>query len=356
MLESIHNEQSKGYYKRCLDRFQEYTGKELDDLIEISSKEFTKIVMSYIISLKSQVSPNSIPTMLAPVKRFCVMNDVLLNWKKIEYLFPDQVKVTGQSAWQTSDVQKMLNVTTKLSSIAMIHLLASSGCRVGGLVGLRIKDITNVKHGFKMVKVYAGEMEEYTTFLTPEASYAYDEYIKHRMDSGEEITPTCYVFRHRTSEYKQVDRTAVNMRLKRIIGKANLRGQKVKGSSDHRGIRYTTQLLHGFRKRFNTILKENNDVNDNAIEKMMGHKNGLDGTYLQITDEKLLEHFMKGVVDLTVSNEHRLKLETIELQKAKDELSIEHEQRFDKIEKMMEDMMKSNIISVKNLEWRLKDV
>ena len=99
----------------------------------------------------------------------------------------------------------------------MIFSLERNLNEVQSLVGLRIKDITNVKHGFKMVKVYAGEMEEYTTFLTPEASYAYDEYIKHRMDSGEEITPTCYVFRHRTSEYKQVDRTAVNMRLKRII-------------------------------------------------------------------------------------------------------------------------------------------
>ena len=110
------------------------------------------------------------------------------------------------------------------------------------------------------------------------------------------------------------------MIIKRIVVKANIRGEKHDG-------RYNVQICHGFRKRFNTILKQNNEVNDNAIEKMMGHRNGLDGTYLQITDEELLEHFMKGVLDLTISDEHRLKLETIELQKDKQKLKNQLEEK-----------------------------
>jgi len=60
----------------------------------------------------------------------------------------------------------------------------------------------------------------------------------------------------------------------------------------------------------------------------------LDGTYLQITDEELLGHFMKGVVDLTISDEHRLKLETIELQKEKVELENKYEMRLKRLERL----------------------
>jgi hypothetical protein len=89
-----------------------------------------------------------------------------------------------------------------------------------------------------------------------------------------------------------------------------------KGNPKKQFIRHKIQLNHGFRKRFNTILKLNNDVNDNAIEKMMGHSNGLDSTYLQIADEKLFHEFWKGVDDLTVSGEYRDKLKIRELEKS----------------------------------------
>lgn len=39
--------------------------------------------------------------------------------------------------------------------------------------------------------------------------------------------------------------------------------------------RYDVQAAHGFRKRFNTILKLNSRVNPNIVEKLMGHKRGL---------------------------------------------------------------------------------
>jgi integrase/recombinase XerD len=327
MLETVHNDNTKNYYTYCLDKFRDSTGLELDDLVELDIKQVTRFVQNYIISLKSKVSPNSIPIMVAPIKRFCYMNDIMLNWKRMEYFFPEQIKLTGQSAWQTSDIQKMLSVATKLSIRAMIHMLASSGCRVGGIVGLRIKDITNVAHGCKMIKVYAGDKEEYTTFLTPEASYAYDQYIQYRMDSGKEVTSESYVFSHYARKNEPLPRTGVNAVLARIVKKTNIRGDVKQCGIDGKGVRYNTQLLHGFRKRFNTILKENNEVNDNAIEKMMGHKNGLDATYLQIPDERLLEHFMKGAIDLTVSDDHRFKLETKKLQKENQELEAQLEER-----------------------------
>ena len=44
---------------------------------------------------------------------------------------------------------------------------------------------------------YAGEIEEYTTFLTPEATIALDKYLDKRRADGESITYTSPVLRER---------------------------------------------------------------------------------------------------------------------------------------------------------------
>jgi len=325
LLETCRSSYTKTNYIKRLNHFKKFLGMELDDFVELDNKTIEKHVMMYIIELKKIVNPNTVPTYLTPVRSFLIMNDVLLNWKKIQKFFPNRVKLTGQSAYSTEDVQKMLNVTTKLYNKALIHVLASTGCRVGAIGQIKMKNIRDVEHGCKMIKIYAGDIEEYTTFLTPEASYAVDQLIKQRKSKGEDITDESFLFNKK--RYKSLGRVSASMIIKRITVKANIRGEKHDG-------RYNVQICHGFRKRFNTILKQNNEVNDNAIEKMMGHRNGLDGTYLQITDEELLEHFMKGVLDLTISNDQRLVIEKNQLEQEKIELEIKFEKRLARLEKL----------------------
>ena len=46
--------------------------------------------------------------------------------------------------------------------------------------------------------------------------------------------------------------------------------QSAKIERKFNGNRYDVQINHGFRKRFNTILKLNNSINYNIAEKLMG--------------------------------------------------------------------------------------
>ena len=166
-----------------------------------------------------------------------------------------------------------------------------------------------------MVTVYADDIEEYKTFLTPEASHTLAMYHKERQDKGEILDENSLVFVKLNG--KPVDKSSTSMIIHRALVRAGLKVKNnAKGNPKKQFIRHKIQLNHGFRKRFNTILKLNNDVNDNAIEKMMGHSNGLDSTYLQITDEKLFDEFWKGVDDLTVSGQYRDKLKIRELEKS----------------------------------------
>jgi integrase/recombinase XerD len=54
-------------------------------------------------------------------------------------------------------------------------------------------------------------------------------------------------------------------------------------------------------------LKLNNDVNSNIAEKLMAHKRGLDGTYLQPTREQCFAEFVKAIPDLTIDQTERQK-------------------------------------------------
>ncbi len=294
-----------------------YKIKDFDGITSIHQSELQKHLETYVIHIKKQVNPNTIPTYINPIKTFLEVNDIDLNWRKIKRLYPAKIKRSGNSAYQTSDVKLMLDCTTQLRNKAIIHFLASTGCRVGALQSMRIRHLRDMPLGCKMVLVYEDSTEEYSTFLTPEASKALELYFDERTSNGEVLNQDSPVFRERyqlaSVKAKPLSTEATTAVIARSANNSSIRGQKKNG-------RYSEQLVHGFRKRFNTIMKLNNEVNDNAIEKMMGHTNGLDGAYLQITDDKLFEEFKKGITDLTISDDERDKAKIAELENEKSEL------------------------------------
>jgi len=316
--ESIHSDATRKKYIYLVRLFKEYYKiKDYDVIVEISKKELQKMVETYVIHIKKNINPNTMPTYINPIKTFLEVNDIDLNWRKIKRLYPNKVKRSGNSAYQTKDVKLMLEVTPQIRNKALIHFLASTGCRVGAVQDLKLSHIRDMPLGCKMVLIYEDSTEEYTTFLTPEASNALDLYLNERKSNGEPLNQDSVLFRERyqlaSATPRALSTEAIQGVIKRSVSNASLRGQKKNG-------RYSEQLVHGFRKRFNTILKLNNNVNDNAIEKMMGHTNGLDGSYLQITDERLFEEFKKGIMDLIVSDDERDKAKIKELENEKSEL------------------------------------
>ena len=312
LMASVKSANSRLTYKTHYNTFLKFSEmKNGQQLIDTTPKKLTEIIIAWILELKKEVNPNTIPTYLTVVKSFLEINDVELKWKKIKKFYPARVKKTGQNAYSTEQVKKMLSVTRVLQHIALIHFYCSTGCRVGAIYDettnrpLCIGDLRDMPYDCQMVTVYPDTIEEYKTFLTPEAVIAIEDYLSQRRNKGEILNNESPVFV--TFHGKPMKAESVKQIIKRAISVSNVRGQTKNG-------RYAIQLMHGFRKRFNTIMKLNNSVNDNAIEKMMGHKNGLDGTYLQIPDERLFEEFYKGMTDLTISSEERDQITITKLQ------------------------------------------
>ena len=312
---AIKTEASYQTYKYGLDKFKDtFKLKDYDSILKIEDKKLQEMVEDYIIMLKKG-NPNSVRSLYSGLELFLVINDKTLNWKKIRKFFPAMQKRTGKDAWDSSSINKMLQVEKSKRNRAFVHFLASTGCRVGALPDLRLKHVKDMDLGCKAVLIYADSVEEYWVFLTPEASKSLEDYLNERTEDGERIDVNSPLFR---KQYQFGTQEALPMTLwamKAIVPKL-VKSAKIR--REQQGERYNIQADHGFRKRFNTILKKrkDKDVPWAITERLMGHRSDLDASYLSISKEELFEYFKIAIPDLVVMESERLRLD-IELKEKK---------------------------------------
>ncbi len=351
--EGIKSPHTKKVYRGHLAAFLKFAKiSDPDELLKLPREKLQILLEDYVFHIKKRINPNSVPTSLQGIKHFFTMSDVMINWKKLSKFYPEKIKRTGNRSWTTDEISKMLQCTTKLRNIAIIHFLASTGARVGVFeYDFMLKHIKEMPDGCKSVQLYAGFKEEYTSFLTPEAASAFDEYLVKRRKDGEVLTDESPVFRARyllgQEKAKPLRHNGFRMVIYRIIEKSGITRKKI-------GPRYDVQVDHGFRKRFNTILKIQNDINSNIAEKLMGHSTSipLDNAYLPSDDplviKKCFTEFLKAIPGLTISDDERMRLENEKLKqentgKKQFEKKINIlEQRLDLVLDMIENAQKNN--------------
>ena len=144
-LESIKSEASKKVYLFHVNNFMKYYKlKDFDSIIALGKSELQKMVETYVIHLKKEISPNSMKGYLTPIRTFLEINDIDLNWRKIKRLYPLKIKVSGASAYTTEEVRRMLECTNQPRNKAIIHFIASSGVRVGAIPELKLSHIRDM--------------------------------------------------------------------------------------------------------------------------------------------------------------------------------------------------------------------
>jgi len=316
--QSLHTEFTRRDYRLGLKYYREFVGVETAEELLGDQKEVQEKVEDYLFYLKDKISPNSIGTRLAPVYLFYAVNDVILNKTKIKKMQPPKVKVQGFNAYTRADIAQMLTNTRKKRSKAVIHVLASTGCRVGGLVGLRIRDISNMPESeCKCLKFYAGDKHEYYGFLTPEAAKSLDDYFEERINKGEKLTDEKPIFaidekydRTNGEPYRPITTASVFGIVRGTLSGAKRRKEE--------GGRYEIPTLHGVRKYYNKTLKMRDGCNISICEKLIDHSTTipLDNVYLPIGKEELFVEFEKAIPDLTIREDERraLRIKLLEKQ------------------------------------------
>ncbi len=334
--ESNLSNATKREYIYRLGQFYKFAPVKSDDeLIDCPVDELQKILVNYTRFLIKKVSnndlsANTVPKMFRGIRWLLNTNyrENDIKWKPIEALFPKSVKRSGYKAWTTEQVRLMIDKTSVSRNKALIHFQASTGARVGiHDYPLLMKHLTMMEwngHGCYAVLLYA-DMDEtveekdlrdkqddvqggdsYWSFLTPEATEYLDRYHDERKRSGEILTSDTPIFvkdkGKQITDSIQISDVNVTSIIFRIIGELpELRRNK-------KGRRHDVQINHGFRKRTNTILKLESSVNSNVAEKILGHKNGLDGVYLAPTRQECFKEFCNGISQLTISDVERQKI------------------------------------------------
>jgi len=320
---AIKSEAARDVYTYSLHEFMKFSKiKKYDVLAKIKTDKIKKLLKDWVLSLsEKELKATSIRSKLSAVELFLDMNEVTYPKKVLHKLIPsDDYVIGGDIPYTNEEIQKMLSTTTKLRTKAIIHFLASTGARPATIVDpiLKLKHLEEMPDGCMGIRLYEGSKQAYWAFLTPEATSALKQYHDSRKLNGENLTPESPVFANfpKSSWIKKYDHMSVKA-IREVISHI-LKAAGIERKKD--GNRYDKAIVYGFRKRFATILKLDNNVNSNIAEKLMAHRRGLDGAYFKPTKEQCFSEFVKAIQSLTISDEARDKAQIMKLEQEKSEV------------------------------------
>lgn len=329
--QAIKSERTRQNYSYYLSKFIEFTklripNATIESLTRIPQEEGQLLLEDYIFHIsKKGLAGRTIKTMIDPLKLFFSMNDRVFNWVKIKKMIPVDTVFIKDEPHTKETIIEMLSNMSSVENKALLMVLASSGCRVGMVEYFRICDLTSMSDNCQRVTVYARTRDSYITFITFEAFEYVQRWLEKRKSRGEKITNESLIFPRKPNDYS-VYFSMLHKRL-HLSEKITNRRRKIKA-------------VHGLRKRFDTILKSNNDVNPNLAERLMGHSTSiaLDNAYFRPSEQHLFETYQKIIPDLIIDDRYQLKNEIVQkdeqiknLQNDKDQRIKELEQKLDLI-------------------------
>ena len=319
-LEAIKSPVTREIYKRRLATFLEYVGMDVDSFVrkaKAQPKWAQGKIVNYLLkekerALRKEIEPSTVSNVKKPVKLLLDMNDVSeINWKKISRILPSARKYAIDRA-PTIDELRLLIANSDLRFQAILLTMASSGIRLGAWDYLNWGHVEPTKKGDAVaakLKVYAGEPEEYTTFITPEAYQRLEQYIQLRTSHGEKITKNSPLIRERwqtpkgirgeINEPKRLQSSGVKRLFEDTLWKLGLRKEKKKRHEFS---------IHSVRKFFKTRAEQM--MKPINVETLMGHSTGISDSYYRPTEKELLEDYLKAAPLLTVSETEEVRRES----------------------------------------------
>jgi integrase len=277
---------------------------------------------------REEITGATLRNYVKAIKLFCDMTDVPIAWKKVTRGLPKSRRFADDRAPTLEEIQRICDYPDRRIK-AIVYTMASSGIRLGAWDYLRWRNIIPIKRDGKIVAakivVYAGEDEEYITFVTPEAYSELKNWMEYRKQSGEKTDENSWVIRQlwntKQGQYHHGSiKEAARLKssgIKRLLEDA-LWTQRLRKKSDLKRNRYEFQTNHGFRKWFKTRC-EQSGMKSIDIETVMGHSIGVSDSYYRITEEELLNEYLKAVNLLTINENNILRRQVTELSDRADE-------------------------------------
>jgi hypothetical protein len=266
---------------------------------------------------KKEITAGTLHNYVKTLKMFCEITDIAIPWKKITRGLPKGRRYADDRAPTIEEIHKIIEYPDRRVK-PIIFTMASSGIRVGAWDYLRWGHVFPIVKDDKLqaarISVYAGEDDEYFTFITPEAYLSLESWMRYRSRCGEYVTKDSWVMRDLWNAAKvpqKEEKGKINepvklqsIGVKRLVERA-LWAQGIRTVLEKGKKRHEFQTDHGFRKWYKTQC-EMSGMKPINIEKLMGHSLGMSDSYYRATADEILEDFLKAVPLLTISSENKL--------------------------------------------------
>ena len=245
-------------------------------------------ILKFVLQEKKRVEKKAITggtlrNSVKTIKTFCEVTDVLIPWKKITRGLPRVKRYADDRAPTIEEITKIIEYPDRRIK-PIVYTMASSGIRVGAWDYLKWEHIVPINKNSCLVAakviVYAGEPDEYFTFITPEAYFALESWMKFRTLSGERINAESWIMRNLWNSLRPTENSISkktvsrpeklnSIGIKRLIERALwIQGLRTKLTDGKR--RHQFQTDHGFRKWFKTQ-SEISGMKPINVEILMGH-------------------------------------------------------------------------------------
>ncbi len=317
-LEGTFEDKALSFYKKAIENHQWLTNK----LIEFAQYQKQR-------AQKGEIAESTIPNYFKAIKLFCVMNDIIINWQKLNKGIPRGNSAAEDRAPTIEEIQKLIEYPDRRIK-PIVLILLSSGIRVGAFETLRWKHIAPIRDDKENIvaakmTVYPGDKEECFTFITPEAYRAVKEWMDFRESFGEKITQDSWVIRDiwQTTNVrygakwglatmpKQLQSSAIKRLIDRALWEQGIRHPLKNGERRHE-----FKTVHGFRKFFKThceqVMKSIN------VEILMGHTIGVSDCYYKPSEREILDDCSKAISVLTIDKNNNNALIEKEIKELKE--------------------------------------
>ena len=335
---AIRSPLTRDYYLRRLRRFFDFINLEKQRTIEERCNLFAErgktdpdwtfnSIIGFLQFQKERVEKREITgatlrNFVKAIKLFCEMSDIPVPWKKIARGLPKIRRFADDRAPTIEEIRKIAEYPDRRIK-AVANTMASSGIRLGAWDYLRWGHIKPIDRDGKIVAakmiVYAGDEEEYFTFITPEGYFEMEKWMAYRSECGEVINEKSWVMRHLWNTKKghmhglvTVPKKLKSAGVKRLMEDA-LWTQGLRKKLELGRKRHEFQADHGFRKWFKTRC-EISGMKPINIEMLMNHSVGISDSYYRATENELLDDYLKAIDYLTLNSDEKLRNEVNKLE------------------------------------------
>jgi hypothetical protein len=269
-----------------------------------------------------EISEGTIYNYYKAAKVFCDQNDISATWKKITKIIPTGRRDADDRVPTGEEIQRLIVYPDRRLK-PIIFTMISSGIRIEAWNYLKWKhiepkyendDISGKLLGAKII-VYAGEREQYYSFITPEAFTYLKSYMDYRAAHGEVIDCNSWVIRDlfestiknganlgKAKTPKQLTAAGIKSLLERAATSEGLfKPLDLKNGEKRR----EWKVAHGLRKLMKTRC-ETAGMRSLHIEMLLGHNVGVTKSYYKPSEQEVLQDYLKAVDLLTIGEENKL--------------------------------------------------